>query len=85
MGLNKRRSHLTCKIANKCLNNVSGWNLWRRIKMVPSLLLLSCETPVSVKENSDRKKEEIGIHLRHMLIMKTAQDINFRKCICNLL
>ena len=49
-------SHLTCKVANKCLNvrewvEVVEWN-----KMVHSLPLLSCELSVSVKENPDRKK-----------------------------
>ena len=49
-------SHLTCKVANKCLNvhervEVVEWN-----KMVPSLPLLSCELSVSMKENPDRKK-----------------------------
>ena len=49
-------SHLTCKVANKCLNvrkwvEVVEWN-----KMVLSLPLLSCELSVSVKENPDRKK-----------------------------
>ena len=51
-------SHLTCKVANKCLNvcervEVVEWN-----KMVPSLPLLSCELSVSVKENPDRKKNK---------------------------
>ena len=51
-------SHLTCKVANKCLNvrervEVVEWN-----KMVPSLPLLSCELSVSVKENPDRKKKK---------------------------
>ena len=50
-------SHLTCKVANKCLNarervEVIEWN-----KMVASLLLLSCEFSVSLKENPDRKKK----------------------------
>ena len=50
-------SHLTCKVANKCLNvrervEVVEWN-----KMVFSLPLLSCELSVSVKENPDRKKK----------------------------
>ena len=50
-------SHLTCKVANKCLNvrervEVVEWN-----KMVPSLPLLSCELSVSVKKNPDRKKK----------------------------
>ena len=49
-------THLTCKVANKCLNarervEVVEWN-----KMVSSLLLLSCELSVSVKENPDVKK-----------------------------
>ena len=49
-------SHLTCKVANKCLNvrervEVVEWN-----KMIPSLPLLSCELSVSVEENPDRKK-----------------------------
>ena len=50
-------SHLTYKVANKCLNvreqvEVVEWN-----KMVPSLSLLSCELLVSAKENPDRKKK----------------------------
>ena len=52
-------SHLTCKVANKCLNvrervEVVEWN-----KMVPSLPLLSCELSVSVNENPDRKKKSV--------------------------
>ena len=52
-------SHLTCKVANKCLNvrkrvEVVEWN-----KMVPFLSLLSCELSVSVKENPDRKKKKV--------------------------
>ena len=51
-------SHLTCKVANKCLNvrqrvEVVEWN-----EMVPSLPLLSSELSVSVKENPDRKKKK---------------------------
>ena len=50
--------HLTCKVANKCLDvrervEVVEWN-----KMVPFLPLLSCELSVSVKENPDRKKKK---------------------------
>ena len=51
-------SHLTCKVANKCLNVHERVEAVERNKMVPSLLLLSCELPVSVKENPDRKKKE---------------------------
>ena len=52
-------SHLTCKVANKCLNvrervEVVEWNK----KVVPSLPLLSYESSVSVKENPDRKKNK---------------------------
>ena len=51
-------SHLTCKVVNKCLNvckwvEVAEWNK----KMVPSLLLLSRQLPVSVKEDPDSKKK----------------------------
>ena len=35
---------------------VSGWKWQSGIKMVPSLPLLSCDLPVSMKENLDRKK-----------------------------
>ena len=37
-------------------------NVWRDIKIVHSLPLLSCELPVSVKRNLDRKKiaENLG-------------------------
>ena len=50
--------HLTCKVANKCVNvcewvEVVEWNK----KIVPSLPLLSCELSVSMKENPDRKKK----------------------------
>ena len=53
-------SHLTCKVANKCLNvrdlvEVVEWN-----KMVLSLPLLSCKLSVSVKENPDRKKKKVA-------------------------
>ena len=56
-------SHLTCKVANKCLNvrervEVVDWN-----KMVPSLPLLSLELSASVKENPDRKKKEKDIYV----------------------
>ena len=52
-------SHLTCKVANKCLNvrervEVVEWNK----KVVPSLPLLSYESSVSVKENPNRKKKK---------------------------
>ena len=51
-------SHLTCKVAHKCLNvrervEVVEWN-----KKVPSLPLLSCELSVSVKENPDNNKKK---------------------------
>ena len=47
--------HLTCKVANKCLNvrervEVVEWNKH-------SLPLLSSESSVSVKENPDREKK----------------------------
>ena len=52
-----RGSHLTCKVANECLN-VCEWKevVVRRIKVVSSLPLLSCELSVLVKENRKRKK-----------------------------
>ena len=51
--------HITCKIANKCLNfcervEVIEWK-WNP--------LLSCESSVSAKENPDRKKKSIYIQL----------------------
>ena len=49
-------SHLTCKVANKCLNVRERVEVVEWKKMVPSLPLLSCELSVSVKENRDRKK-----------------------------
>ena len=62
-------SHLTCKVANKCLNvrervEVVEWN-----KMVSSLPLLSCELWVSVKENPDRKK-------------KKKEDVSMKRIYC---
>ena len=57
MGLNLRDSNLTCKLQNKSLNvREMGGSGRVEKKMVPSLLLLSCESSVSVKENPDRKK-----------------------------
>ena len=63
-------SHLTCKVANKCLNvrervEVVEWN-----KMVPSFPLLSCELSVTVKENPDRKKKFLKktLHLSGRLL-----------------
>ena len=56
MRLKIRGNHPTCKVANKCRMFVSGWKWWRRIKMVPSLPLLSCESSEFVKENLDTKK-----------------------------
>ena len=55
-------SHLTCKAANKCLNVRQRVEVveWKK-KMVPSLHLLSCELPVSVKENPDRKIKPCNI------------------------
>ena len=52
-------SHLTCKVANKCLNVRERVEVveWKK-KMVPSLPLRSCELSVSVKENPDRKKQK---------------------------
>ena len=59
MRLKIRDSHLTCKVANKCLNvrepvEVVEWNKW----WSPFLPLPSCESSVSVKENPDRKKKD---------------------------
>ena len=50
-------SHLTCKVANKCLIVRERVEVVEWKKMVPSLPLLSCELSVSVKENPDRKKK----------------------------
>ena len=50
-------SHLTCKVANKCLNVRERVEVVERNKMVPSLPLLSCELSVYVKENSDRNEK----------------------------
>ena len=50
MRLKLRGSHFRCNVANKCLNVLRGINI------VPSLLLLSCESLVSVKRNLDRKQ-----------------------------
>ena len=55
----KKKKNLTCEVAHKCLNvrqrvEVVEWNR----KKVPSLPLLSCELPVSVKETPDRKKKK---------------------------
>ena len=59
MQLKIRGSHLTWKVANKCLN-VRGWlELVERNKDVPFLSLLSCESSVTVKENPDRKKKDV--------------------------
>ena len=55
MRLKIRDFHLTCKVANKCLNvrervEVVEWN---------KRLLLSCESPVSMKKTLiERKKKE---------------------------
>ena len=51
-------SHLTCKVANKCLNVRERVEVVERNKLVPSLPLLSCELSVCVKENPDRKKKK---------------------------
>lgn len=50
MRLKLRDTHFRCNVANKCLNNLRG------IKIVPSLVLLSCESLVPVKRNLDRKQ-----------------------------
>ena len=62
------------QVANKYLNvpervEVVEWNK----KMVPSLPLLSCESSVSVKENSDRKKnrQRFYIYKRTILSINT--------------
>ena len=47
-----------CKVANKCLNVRERVEVVEWEKMVSSLLLLSCELPVSVKEDPDRKKKK---------------------------
>ena len=51
-------SHLTCKVANKCLNVRERLEVVEWKKMVPFLPLLSCELSVSVKENPHRKKKQ---------------------------
>ena len=46
--------------------------------MVPSLPLLSCESPVSVKENPDRKKKEKKNNDKAIILSSknnTAKDI----------
>ena len=60
-----RDSHLTCKVANKCVNvrervEVVEWN--KRLSP-PPLPLLSCESPVSVKKTLIEKND-----LKNMLI-----------------
>ena len=50
-------SHLTCKVVNKCLNVHERVAVARINK--DGRLLLSREVPVSLKENSDRKKKEV--------------------------
>ena len=63
-------SHLTCKVANKCLNVRERVEVVEWEKMVPSLPLLSCELSVSVKENPDKKKIKIYIYILPALILK---------------
>ena len=50
MRLKVQGRHFKCTVSNKCPN------VWRGIKIIPSLLLLSCKSPVFVKGNLHRKK-----------------------------
>ena len=66
-------SHLTCKVANKCLNVREGVEVVEWNKMVPSLPLLSCELSVSLKENPDRKKKDAKKRLNTLNIIKNSE------------
>ena len=46
--------------------------------MVPSLLLLSCELSVSVKENPDRKKKQFKVSLKVTVEGSFSNDKNAR-------
>ena len=67
---------------------VAEWN-----KMVPSLLLLSCEVSVAVKENPDRKKKSLMenfifcamiFFFKRLLILFKVLPVHFNKSLCTI-
>ena len=61
-------SHLTCKVANNCLN-VREW-----VKMVEWNKKWSHELSVSVKENPDRKKSRAIRYIRTLFEQQEEKD-----------
>ena len=60
MRLKIQGSHLTCKVANKCQNVREQVEVVEREKDCPFLPLLPCESSVSMKEYSNRRKNHHG-------------------------
>lgn len=73
--LNIRGSNPTWKVANKCLNVRKQTEVVERDKRwSPPLSLLSCESPVSMKENPNRKKFKATSGRRNKMISFFSTD-----------
>ena len=73
-------SHVTCKVANKCMNvrervEVVEWNK----RWSPPFPCCPCESLVSVKENPDRKKKRKKIIKTIMTVLKFCNFTSFFK------
>ena len=60
-------SHLSCKVADKCLNVREQAEVveWNKRWSPPFPCMQSCELLVSVKENCDRKEKKIAVIQYH--------------------